>query len=66
MEERTWPDHAKVLSLMAHGFSYAEAWHMGHADYRRYSALAAAWAIPPDEREGIVTKGRASDTSSLV
>jgi len=36
---------------MAHGFTYAEAWHMSHRDYWRYTGLAAAWSIPTDERE---------------
>lgn len=51
IEERTWPDEARVLSVMAHGFTYAEAWHMSHRDYWRYTGLAAAWSIPTDERE---------------
>ena len=47
-----WPDEARVLSVMAHGFSYPEAWHMSFREYDRYSRLAAAWSIPRDQREG--------------
>lgn len=61
IEESTWPDEARVLSIMAHGFTYDESWHMGWLDYHRYSALAAAWSIPCDEREATVFKPTAAD-----
>jgi len=47
--------------MMAHGFSYSDAWHMSYRDYRRYAGLAAAWSIPADEREGIVRRATAAD-----
>lgn len=50
-----------MLSVMAHGFTYDEAWHMSFRDYHRYSGLAAAWSIPYDEREGTVFKPTAAD-----
>lgn len=59
VEERTWPEESAILSVMAHGFSYAEAWHMSPRDYRRFSALASAWSIPEDERMGTVRIGKA-------
>ena len=43
-----------MLSIMAQGFTYADAWHMSMREWRRYTALAAAWSIPPDERAGTV------------
>lgn len=61
IEETTWPDESRVLSIMAHGFTYDEAWHMGWRDYHRYSALAAAWSIPYDEREATLFKPTAAD-----
>lgn len=64
VEEISWPDEARVLSIMAHGFTYDEAWHMGWRDYHRYAGLAAAWSIPADERDGLVVRG--TDTSHLV
>jgi hypothetical protein len=44
---------------MGAGFSYAEAWGMSPRDAKRYSAISAAWAIPPDERAGQVRRGKA-------
>lgn len=41
---------------MAHGFSYDEAWHMAYRDYRRFTAIASAWSIPPSERAGLTVK----------
>ena len=61
MEERAWPDEARVLSVMAHGFSYPEAWHMSFRDYHRYTALAAAWSIPCDQREAVTFRPTARD-----
>ncbi len=56
-----WTEEARVLSLMAHGFSYTEAWHMSMRDYRRYTRLAAAWSIPSNEREDGVKRGSRGD-----
>jgi hypothetical protein len=66
IESITWPEEARVLSLMAHGFTYDEAWHMGWREWRRYAALAAAWSIPQDRRTGMVVRGTASNDSSLL
>lgn len=46
---------------MAHGFSYEDAWHMSFRDYRRYTALAAAWSIPFDQRESVTFRADAKD-----
>jgi len=51
---------------MAHGFSYAEAWHMGWREYYRFAALAAAWSIPHDEREMAVFKPTAADNDAYT
>ena len=51
---------------MAHGFSYDEAWHMSHRAYRRYTALAAAWAIPPDERMPPTRRATAQDEDDFT
>lgn len=66
VEERAWPDEARILSIMAHGFTYGEAWHMSFRDYRRYSGLAAAWSIPRDRREEQVKRGGAEDRHLLL
>jgi hypothetical protein len=50
VEERTWPEHARILSLMSQGFGYTEAWHMSPRDWRRYTAISAAASIPSDDR----------------
>lgn len=55
-----------MLSVMAHGFSYAEAWHMSFRDYRRYTRLAAAWSIPADQRDGLVRRATEADFALLV
>lgn len=51
---------------MAHGFSYEDAWNMGYRDYRRYSLIAAAWSIPPEEREESVRVGTRADQDLLL
>jgi hypothetical protein len=51
---------------MAHGFSYEDAWNMSYRDYGRYSCIAAAWSIPPDEREQSVRKGTRADQHLLL
>lgn len=66
VEERAWPDEARILSVMAHGFSYAEAWHMSWRDYRRYTALASAWSIPYDERDELVFQPTAADADAYT
>ena len=66
VEERTWPDEARVLSIMAHGFTYDESWHMSFRDYRRYAGLAAAWSIPRDQREEPVKRGGSEDRHLLL
>ena len=66
IEEQTWPDEARVLSTMAHGFSYEEAWHMSFRDYHRYSGLATAWSIPYDRREEPVKRGGSEDRHLLL
>lgn len=65
-EERAWPEEARVLSLMANGFSYGEAMHMSPRDARRYAAIAAAWSIPSDERDGVVRAATAADVGQLA
>ena len=60
IEEETWPDEARILSVMAHGFSYDEAWHMSLRDYNRYTGLAAAWSIPEEQRAARMVRGTAS------
>lgn len=55
-----------MLSIMAHGFTYDEAWHMSLRDYWRYSGLAAAWSIPRDQREEPVKRGGAKDRHLLL
>lgn len=65
-EELAWPEEARVLSVMAHGFAYDEAWHMSLGEYHRYTALAAAWAIPPDEREGTVVRATAAQADDFT
>lgn len=52
VEVETWPDEARIASLISNGFTYQEAMHMSPRDYRRYSALFAAWSIPANERVG--------------
>ena len=66
IEERTWPDEARVLSVMAHGFTYDEAWHMSLRDYHRYTSLAAAWSIPYDQRESVKFRPTAADTDDYT
>ena len=66
VEERAWPDEARVLSVMAHGFTYAEAWHMSHRDYRRYAGLARAWSIPFDQRESVTFRPTARDAEDFT
>jgi hypothetical protein len=61
-EEKAWPTEARILALMGAGFSYAEAWGMSPRDAKRYSAISAAWAIPPDERVGQVRRGKAGQS----
>ncbi len=51
VEVETWPDEAKIASLMSNGFTYSEAIHMSPRDYRRYAGIFAAWSIPPEQRE---------------
>ena len=53
VEEIAWPEKAKVVALMGHGFGYDEARHMSIADYRRYMAIIHAWSIPADRRVGV-------------
>jgi len=55
-----------VLSVMAHGFCYDDAWHMGFPEYRRFTSLAAAWAIPSDQREGAVRWATAEDADRYL
>lgn len=55
-----------MLSVMAIGFTYAEAWHMGFRDYQRYTALATAWAIPDSEREQPVRRATRADSHMLL
>lgn len=50
IEAEEWPDEARIVSLMDMGFSYHEAWEMTFAEYRRYTSIAHAWAIRPDDR----------------
>lgn len=66
VEEQTWPDEACVLSLMAHGFSYDDAYHMSRRDYRRYTGLAAAWSIPEDDRAGVIRKGTKEEARAAL
>lgn len=66
MEEETWPDEAAILSIMSQGFTYSEAWHMSWRDYLRYSGLATAWAIPPDQRDNLVLHGTRDDAARLL
>lgn len=66
VEEKTWPDEACVLSLMAHGFSYDDACHMSKRDYRRYTGLAAAWSIPEDDRAGVIRKGTKEEARAAL
>lgn len=66
VEERAWSDEARVLSIMAHGFTYTEAWHMGFRDYRRYSALATAWSIPQEQREEVTFRPTAKDNDAYT
>lgn len=44
------------------GFTYSEAWRMSPRDATRYLAIGAAWAIPPDERDGQVTLAKAGQS----
>lgn len=46
------------MALVQSGFSLADAWHMSPLDAERYSAIHAAWSIPPDERVGTVAATR--------
>lgn len=66
VEEETWPDHARILSVMAHGFGYAEAWHMPYRDYLRYTGLAAAWSIPHDQRQPRYVRGTQSSFRAFL
>ena len=55
-----------MLSLMAHGFSYDDAYHMSKRDYRRYTGLAAAWSIPEGERAGVIRKGTKEEARAAL
>lgn len=61
-----FPDEAKVLSAMAQGFTYSEAWNMSYRDYNRYSSIAQAWSIPPDMREGTIRRATKADSYMLL
>ena len=46
----SWPDEARIVSLLEMGFTYENAWDMTLAEYRRYTSIAHAWAIRADDR----------------
>ena len=61
VEVDAWPEEARIASLMQSGFTYAEAFHMSPRDYRRFSGIFSAWAIPRSERGDGTRKATASD-----
>lgn len=61
VEVEAWPDEARIASLMQSGFTYSEAFHMSPRDYRRFSGIFAAWAIPPDRRSGGTRRATSDD-----
>lgn len=63
MEEESWPEEAKVLSLMQCGFSYSESFHMPPRDARRFTALQQAWSI--GDREDGIRKATAEDAAAM-
>lgn len=54
-EDETWPEEAKILSIMQCGFAYNEAFHMSPRDARRFTALQQAWYVGDDRQEGVRT-----------
>lgn len=65
-EERAWPAESRILAVMAHGFTYEDAWHMSFRDYERYTSLAAAWSIPFEERVGTIRRATAADADDFT
>lgn len=49
-EERTWPETAKVVSLIQLGISYADALALTPLESDRIILVHNARTIPPDER----------------
>lgn len=49
-EERTWPETAKVVSLVTLGISYADAMTLSPLESDRIILVHNARSIPPDER----------------
>lgn len=49
-EERTWPETAKVVSLVTLGISYADAMELSPLESDRMILVHNARSIPPDER----------------
>lgn len=49
-EERTWPETAKVVSLVTLGISYADAMALSPLESDRIILVHNARSIPPDER----------------
>lgn len=65
-EAKAWPEHATILSLMGSGLTYEEAFETSPIDSRKYGAIAQAWSIPPDKRDGGVMQGTAKDLARLL
>lgn len=61
IEQKSWPDEARIVTLMGMGFTYAESWDMTLPEYRRYSAINHAWSIPKDRRDNMTIKATQAD-----
>lgn len=62
---QAWPEVADVLALVRAGLSYDEARRTSPLECDRILAIASAWAIPADRREGGTVFATPSDIDML-